>query len=39
LVQDSLENYTQMIIDACVAVKDLKTTMKWPGNILVSPYL
>ncbi|XP_066927305.1 dynein axonemal heavy chain 1-like isoform X2 [Clytia hemisphaerica] len=38
LAQESLENYTQMIADACVSMKDVKETMKWPGSVLSSPY-
>ncbi len=39
LVQFSLKIYTQMILDACHSVMNVKENMKWPGDVLKSPYM
>ena len=36
LVQDSLVHYTQMVVDACWQVVDVKDTFVWPGDDLVN---
>ncbi|XP_071943674.1 dynein axonemal heavy chain 1-like isoform X2 [Antedon mediterranea] len=38
LVQDSLVNFTQMIIDACYSVLECQDTMDWGNKLIVSPY-
>ncbi len=35
LVQDSLVNYTQMVVDACWQVVDIKESFVWPDDDLV----
>ncbi|PAA45958.1 hypothetical protein BOX15_Mlig009546g7, partial [Macrostomum lignano] len=39
LVQDSLTNFTQMIVDACQACLTLPTNYEWPHDLLVSTLL
>lgn len=39
LVQDSLVNYTQMVVDACWQVIDIKDTFVWPEDDLVTSYI
>lgn len=35
LVQDSLVHYTQMVVDACWQVVDIKPSFNWPDDDLV----
>ena len=39
LVQDSLVHYTQMVVDACWQVVDIKENFVWPENDLVTSYI
>lgn len=39
LVQDSLVNYTQMVVDSCWQVIDIKDTFEWPESDLISSNL
>ena len=38
LVQDSLVNFTQMILNACHSTLDCDGDMVWGDNVIVSPY-
>ncbi|KAM8930485.1 dynein axonemal heavy chain 1 isoform 1-T1 [Pelodytes ibericus] len=38
LVQDSLVNFTQMILDACYSVLSCTEHMEWGGDLVNSPY-
>lgn len=38
-MQDSLVNYTQMIVDSCWQVVDLKEDFIWPENDLINSYI
>lgn len=39
LVQDSLVNYTQMVVDSCWQVVDIKDEFMWSENDLVNSYI
>jgi dynein heavy chain, axonemal len=39
LVQDSLVNYTQMVVDSCWQVIDIKDTFEWPESDLINSSL
>ena len=39
LVQDSLVNYTQLIVDSCWQVVDLKEQFSWPDTDLINSYI
>lgn len=39
LVQDSLVNYTQMVVDSCWQVIDIKDTFEWPESDLINSNL
>jgi dynein heavy chain, axonemal len=36
LVQDSLANYTQMVVDSCWQVVDIKPDFIWPDTDLIN---
>ncbi|XP_053577059.1 dynein axonemal heavy chain 1 [Bombina bombina] len=38
LVQDSLVNFTQFIIDSCYSVLECEEDMEWGGDLINSPY-
>jgi len=38
LVQDSLTNYTQMILDACVAILKMSEDFIWGEDVITTPY-
>ena len=39
LVQDSLVNYTQMVVDSCWQVIDIKDSFEWPEADLINSTL
>ena len=39
LVQDSLVNFTQMMIDACYSTFNCEDDMDWGSNVMTSMYL
>ena len=39
LVQDSLTNFTQMIVDSCQACLSFDEDFQWPGDLLTSTIL
>ena len=38
LVQDSLVNFTQMIVDACYATNQIDEDIVWGKDVINSPY-
>lgn len=38
-MQDSLVNYTQMIVDGCWQVVDIKDNFNWPENDIINSYI
>ncbi len=38
LVQDSLVNFTQMILDACYATLKVKDDLVWGEDVINSPF-
>ena len=38
LVQDSLSNFAQMVVDACHSTMQCEETMEWGSDVINSPY-
>lgn len=38
LIQDSLANFTQMVVDACYSTVEVKEDFVWGGDIINSPF-
>ena len=38
LVQDSLTNFTQMVVDACHSTVDCEEGMEWGSDVVNSPF-
>jgi len=38
LVQDSLANFTQMVVDACHSTLECEANLKWGTDVIYSPF-